>query len=213
MATVKFEVKEDKNFFENQQKNEKFLFDLKQKEEKYKHDLEFCIKRTTKLLEDTKVQYSNKKSNLQYFMSNSSCFQGTSCLYFHIKDYIKYLMSKTEILYFTFGKYEGRIVQDIINEDKEYCKWFSENVIGKDLNTLKILDYLHKTLLGKPYCNRTKKDCYHEVLQYVPMKWIPEIDEEEILETKKCSNSIEDCSYMTPWEEQMYDVLDYGDFC
>ena len=47
-----------------------------------------------------------------------------------------------EPLYFEFGKYKNRIVQDIVNEDPEYCKWFVNSIRGEDLNTLKICNYL-----------------------------------------------------------------------
>lgn len=47
-------------------------------------------------------------------------------------------------LYFYFGKYKGRIVQNIYEEDKQYCEWFKNNVVGNDYNTLVIIDYIVK---------------------------------------------------------------------
>ena len=69
-------------------------------------------------------------------------------LYGPLERYIQFKM-KPNALYFTFGKYKGRIVQDILMEDTDYCEWFSENICGRDFNTLKILDLIHKTLLEK----------------------------------------------------------------
>ena len=76
---------------------------------------------------------------------------------FDLPVYMKYVClakMNTFFLYFTFGKYKGRIVQDIMYEDENYCSWFAHEVRGQDFNTLKILDYLSKYLyhgLSKEY--------------------------------------------------------------
>lgn len=64
--------------------------------------------------------------------------------------YLNYMMKNND-LKFMFGKYKDLYVDMVLREDEEYCEWFSNNVIGKDFNTLKILDYIHKRLLGQDY--------------------------------------------------------------
>lgn len=61
---------------------------------------------------------------------------------------LKYIFTiqKLQCLYFPFGKYKGRIVQDIVSKDKDYCEWFLKRVYGKNEQTLKILDYLNKAI-------------------------------------------------------------------
>lgn len=68
----------------------------------------------------------------------------------YIFQYLNYQFKNND-LKFTFGKYKDVYVDLVLRKDKEYCKWFSENVIGKDFNTLKILDYIHKRLSGCDY--------------------------------------------------------------
>ena len=148
---------------------------------------------------------------------------------------------KSFYLYFTFGKYKGRIVQDILNLDKNYCEWFVHEVRGNDFNTLKILDYLSKCLyhgeqtaiLGLPGGVNIKYYKYwlidpQEIFELVVSE-IPQIMKKEAREDKdyilgeifpyvqnksRTNNSVEfDCGGMTPWEEVMSDVIDYGDLC
>lgn len=57
-----------------------------------------------------------------------------------------------EPLYFEFGKYKNRIVQDVFEQDEQYCIWFIKTIRGEDLNTLKILNYLNHVMSGR--------DCY-----------------------------------------------------
>lgn len=64
-----------------------------------------------------------------------------------LKDYLELKLAKP--LYFSFGKYKGRIVQDIMEKDKGYCYWFVRNVISDNQETLRILDFISKN--GKRY--------------------------------------------------------------
>lgn len=84
--------------------------------------------------------------------------------------------------YFTFGRYAGRIVQDIIEEDFSYCRWFKDNVIGIDYYTLKAIDYFHKLSEGCIYYDKSIYNNYVDLLeQYIPEEWgIGEIEEETI---------------------------------
>lgn len=143
-------------------------------------------------------------------------------------------------LYFDFGKYKGRIVQDILKEDENYCAWFLHEVIGKDFNTLKILDYLSKVFyhglqtefFGLPaqvrfkyykYWLKDPSKVFYEVLKEIPEKVAQEAlkDKNYILETfsfskKKSSTSNSsdfDCGYLSDYDEMMYDIIDYGDLC
>lgn len=102
-----------------------------------------------------------------------------------------------------------------MKEDENYCSWPSENVIGKDFNTLKILDYIHKSSIrDKSYTDKIKTNVLTDILsKYIPSNWHEVIDKEEILGTKRYKDCPFDDTYMTDWEETMYDIIDYGDLC
>ena len=182
-------------------------------------------------------------SNYEYFSKDTTYARYAYRLY-EIDKWIRAVClskMKSFYLYFTFGKYKGRIVQDILNLDKNYCEWFVHEVRGNDFNTLKILDYLSKCLyygeqtaiLGLPGGINIKYYKYwltnpQEIFEIV-ISEIPEIMKKEAREDKdyilseifpytqnksRTNNSVEfDCGGMTPWEEQMSDVIDYGDLC
>ena len=66
---------------------------------------------------------------------------------FSLKKYLELRLAKP--LYFTFGKYKGRIVQDIMSRDKGYCDWLTRSVISNKNDILTILDFINKN--GKRY--------------------------------------------------------------
>lgn len=67
----------------------------------------------------------------------------------HFADYLALVADYP--LWFPFGKYKDRIVQDILEQDKDYCIWFVNVIRGEDEQTLKILNYLNHVLEGR-YC-------------------------------------------------------------
>ena len=200
--------------FQIQQLNDKYIFNLKQEELKLIHVLQKSIDKAKKEIK----QYADKPNGIiSEDKTNLECIINKDHLIDSIKDLLKFKM-KQDLLIFTFGKYKGRIVQDIINEDRTYCEWFSNNIIGKDFNTLKILDYIHKTLIarvGDPeYTDKNKPQELDQILlTLLPKEWYNQIDKQQILETKKSKGIIYDEPYLTPWEEAMYEIYDYGDFC
>lgn len=195
---------------EIKQANERYLFKLKQEEETLLYDLQQAI-------DYNKVSAANLANGLEghYYSHNGFDIEyilnGTwmgKDIYCPLEEYIEFKM-QADVLYFTFGKYKGRIVQDIVVQDKDYCEWFSENVCGRDLNTLKILDFLHKALIGNPYIDKDKQEVINKAMTLFPVEWIPYIKLD-----KKTS-----CAYMPahfaddPADHWMADVLDYGDLC
>ena len=120
-------------------------------------------------------------------------------------------------LYFSFGKYKGRIVQDILQQDRDYCDWFLDNIRGTDFNTLKILDYLYKKLHHIDYwLGSVQDEIFRVKLEYPKLEKHQEKLKEFFSYKKKkhyggYNSSDFDCGYMTDWEEQMTDVIDYGD--
>ena len=161
------------------QANDRYLFEYKQQEELLLYELQQVIEHNKTIV--NKLQdvfethnYSNKGADIKYVLSGA--YKGKD-LYGPLERYIQFKM-KPNALYFTFGKYKGRIVQDILMEDVDYCEWFSENICGRDLNTLKILDLIHKTLLQKPYIDKDIHEITYQVIQkYIPIKWIPFVQE------------------------------------
>lgn len=98
-----------------------------------------------------------------------------------LADYTEF-MANPDPMYFTFGKHRGEVVQDIIEEDQSYCHWFSDNVVGEDLKTLQILDFIHKYRVGAEY--RIKK--FDQLLTNLVREYIPDylqdyIDKEQVL--------------------------------
>ena len=161
------------------QANDRYLFDHTQQEELLLYELQQVIEHNKAIV--NKLQdvyethnYSNNGADIKYILSGA--YKGKD-LYGPLERYIEFKM-KPDALYFMFGKYKGRIVQDVLTEDIDYCKWFSENVCGRDFNTLKILDLIHKTLLEKPYIDKNKKEIIYEVIhKHIPIKWIPYVQE------------------------------------
>lgn len=84
------------------------------------------------LLEDSSFDIERIKKDPEYMLR----------IFHSLKEYLELKLSKP--LYFTFGKYKGRIVQDIMEKDKEYCDWFANNIIPNNQETLIILDLINK---------------------------------------------------------------------
>lgn len=116
--------------FEAEQKNNEFEFRRKQKYEKIMHGLNALFEK-----------YENKTVSY-YVVSDPSDF------YEYFVEYLTFLMERNS-MYFTFGKYRGMLVDAVLQENKDYCKWFVYNVRGRDLKTLRILDYLNKKVNGR----------------------------------------------------------------
>ena len=131
------------------QANDKYLFEQKQTLELLQNRLKEVIekqqKQTIKLIQ----HYEDKEKYCRHLFTSiaevwddkNSCY----ALYLYLR-----LKADTP-LYFTFGKYKDRIVQDILIQNRLYCKWFMDNIRGQDLNTLKILDYMNKYIKDKTY--------------------------------------------------------------
>lgn len=64
------------------------------------------------------------------------------CIAPSFEKYLKLRLSPP--LYFTFGKYKGRIVQDIMETDPDYCGWLTNNIISNNLEILIIIDFINK---------------------------------------------------------------------
>jgi len=208
--------------FKCKQLNNKYLFERKQEEDELIHNLLEAIKyveRRIKECEKYGEHYISRHStNLQCIMNENSSVSGYDGESFNdrIKQLLLYREEYVDALYFPFGKYKGRIVQDVLKEDKSYCKWFSENIIGKDYNTLKILDFLHKKLEDLPYIDKDRKQELNRILKdYVPQEWQKDIVKEKLLTTNKYygSSSNYDDSYYDDPNDWMSDVIDYGDLC
>lgn len=84
------------------------------------------------LLEDSSFDIERIKKDPEYMLN----------IFSSLKRYLGLKLSKP--LYFTFGIYKGRIVQDIMEKDKEYCDWFANNIISNNQETLIILDLINK---------------------------------------------------------------------
>lgn len=216
------------------QANERYILSVDQEIEGYLTKLKQRAQEAEKIV---------NASNYEYFSKDTTYARYAYRLY-EIDKWIRAVCltkMKSFYLYFTFGKYKGRIVQDILNEDKSYCEWFVHQVRGNDFNTLKILDYLSKCLyygeqtaiLGLPgginikfyrYWLVNPEEIFELVISEIPKIMKKEAKEDkdyilgEIFPYKEIrhnsySNSDFDCGGMTPWEEQMCDVIDYGDLC
>ena len=160
---------DESRIFEVNQANEKYQFEKKQEKDSLQRKLEVEI---NKLLSKTK---------------NSKKLTGYSSTHDHFveafREYMKFILN-TCSLKFTFGKYTGYYVDIILREDIEYCEWFSENVRGQDLNTLKILDYIHKKLLHKPCYGVSIETAFMLVKKIVPINFLDYLDKnkKDILE-------------------------------
>ena len=193
---------------ETKQANERYLFKLKQEEETLLYDLQQAIdynKISVANLDDALEGhcYSNNGFDIEYVLNGT--WKGKD-IYCPLEEYIEFKM-QADVLYFTFGKYKGRIVQDILVQDRDYCEWFSENVCGRDLNTLKILDFLHKTFIGNPYIDKDKQEVINKILTLFPVEWIPYIK----LDRKISSSHIPKDFAEDPSDHWMYDVIGYED--
>lgn len=166
---------------------------VKQANEKYllnkKHELEECI-------EDMKESYAFEIS---------------------LKKALKIILDKP--LYFSFGKYKDRIVQDILQQDEDYCIWFRDNVRGKNFEDLQIIDYLVKKLNNDDYWLGSPQVELENLIKQYNLK-IKSLSKNYILEefsytTKSSGYNSSDFNgrYMSDWEEQMYEIYDYGDLC
>lgn len=197
------------------QANERYLFNVKQEEKvtyKFQKALDYATEMVPKLKYGMDGHYYSRNLSDMYSLLKGYYDDGPD-LIDKIKELLEFRMTP-DPLYFTFGKYKGRIVQDVLEDDIAYCEWFSKNVCGKDLNTLTILDFLHKELNGYKYNIKNKKLQLDRILfSYVPQTWHKYVDKEEILGTKRytTSTSIED--YYDDRDDWMSDVLDYGDLC
>lgn len=89
------------------------------------------------LLKDSSLDIENIKSDPEWMTD----------IFYSFEKYLKLKLSKP--LYFTFGKYKGRIVQDIIEKDKEYCDWFADNIVSNNQEILVIIDLINK--IGERY--------------------------------------------------------------
>ena len=201
---------------ETKQANDKYIFGIKQQEEKilckFQKALDYVTQKVPKLKEGMDGHHYSRNFSDMYSLLKGYYSDGPDLIE-RMKELLEFKMTP-DLLYFTFGKYKDRIVQDVLQEDRKYCKWFSNNVCGKDLPTLTILDYLHKELSGLDYNIKSKKFVLQDILlTYIPMEWHKYIDKEEILGTKHYN----DCSfpdyYYDDRDDWMFDVLDYGDLC
>lgn len=137
--------------FENNQKNEAFLFNKNQQKEKILYELStnFAKEKPSKY-----IPYNIEK---------------------YLHQYITFLMEEN-FLTFTFGKYKDMYVDIILEQDRDYCEWFVNNIRGTDFNTLKILDYLNKKINGRTteqqkYYFKRFDEVWFEVLKIVPECW------------------------------------------
>lgn len=198
--------------FEAEQKNNEFRFKRKQNYEKIMHDLNALFEK-----------YENKTVSY-YEVSNSSYF------YEYFVEYLTFLMEHNS-MYFTFGKYKGMLVDAVLQENKDYCKWFVYNVRGRDLKTLRILDYLNKKVNGRGeyetrYYFRSFETVWSVALKKLPEKWLEPVQsiKEEFSKNfgytppkySSCSSydigsiGYEDNSCFSYWGDT---VVDYGDLC
>ena len=180
--------------FEAEQRNKEFRFKRKQNYEKIMHDLNALFEK-----------YENKTVSF-YEVSDTSDF------YKYFVEYLTFLMEHNS-MYFTFGKYRGMLVDAVLQENKDYCKWFVYNVRGRDLKTLRILDYLNKKVNGRDeyetrYYFRSFETVWPVVLKKLPEKWLEPVQniKEDLSKnfgyTPPKSYSYSSCSY--------YDVSDIG---
>ena len=137
--------------FENNQKNEAFLFNKNQQKEKILYEL------STNFAKEHPSKYTPYKIEK------------------YLYEYITFLMEEN-FLTFTFGKYKDIYVDIILEEDKDYCQWFVDNIRGTDFNTLKILDYLNKKINGRTteqqkYYFKRFDEVWFEVIKIVPECW------------------------------------------
>lgn len=225
MSTINLKVK---------QANERYELSVNQKIEEYVSKLEEKVQKVIRLSSNGHEYWSKTVTMIRHEY-------GLNQIALWIRAVILAKMD-SYYLYFTFGKYKGRIVQDILEEDESYCHWFLHEVRGNDFNTLKILDYLSKcifygqqtVILDMPwgvqmqyykYWLGDPDTIFEEVISELPDKIAKEAREDKdfILEffsysgCKSKSYNIKssdlDCGGMSPWEEMMSDVIDYGDLC
>lgn len=89
---------------------------------------------------------------------------------------------RNDKLFFDFGKYKGRIVQDIYEKDRNYCKWFLDNVQGRTPRTLQVIDFISKKERGKAYTLTNPVSLYNRIIkEYSLEKYDEWIDKDFIL--------------------------------
>lgn len=207
------------------QKNKLYLFKLGQQDELYEHEIKLCVRRIYSELEHIAEvfhtgpydnYYSESKNNLQQFMEDRCFSSKGESLYEVLSNFLQFRLERN-VMYFSIGKYKGRIVQDVIDEDIDYCKWFAGNVIGRDFDTLKIIDYIYKKLNDVPYRDKNPKLVLQDILDdYIPKEWKKIIDRDAIISRVDGYRGGKSSGYdfvgddYDSWE---YDVYDYGDFC
>lgn len=181
--------------FEKKQQIEQFLFKKKQEYDRLKHQLDLCIERNLE----------NKKHYPTYI----------AVIEKEVKDLVEYLSTNCT-LSFPFGKYKDYPVDMILEEDKEYCEWYLLNVQTRNINEMKIQNYLCKKLFGR---NAKETKYYFEqpeivlqrVLNTIPMNMVNDINRESILDNVCLTHYTESLDNEFCYYGDM--ILDYGDFC
>lgn len=198
--------------FEAEQKNKEFRFKRKQEYEKIIHNL-------TDLFE----KYENE--TVSYYQVDD-----TSYFYKYFVKYLTFLLEYNS-LHFTFGKYKAMLVDVVLQEDVDYCRWVLYNIRGWNLNTLKILDYLNKKLNGRNeyetrYYFRSFETVWSVALKILPENWLEPVQNMKESLSKNFryippkyssytsydigSIGYEDNSCFSYWGDT---VVDYGDLC
>lgn len=164
---------------------------------------------------ETLLQCSITENATSYFETYSNT---ENCFYSKIKDFLKASLEFKHLQYvFGFGRYNGRYVKEILTEDREYCVWFRDNIIGDNFEQLQLIDYICKTINNIPYY--TKKQEWIELQQiisdYVPLEWHKYIDNEKILNlTVNKGSSFEKSSLIgNDYDSWEYEVYNYEDLC
>ncbi|AFD55227.1 exodeoxyribonuclease X C-terminal domain-containing protein [Riemerella anatipestifer] len=57
------------------------------------------------------------------WLINSSRYEGWRSSALHIYNELERLNNGNDILFFSFGKYKGESVNDILKSDRQYCEW------------------------------------------------------------------------------------------
>ena len=165
-----------------QHANELFLLKRKFKLEEY-----FLLLQNN--IEDIKI--NNTLTNIV------DCIESYGCKH-HFAEYLA--IKVDEPLYFEFGKYKNRIVQDIFEQDQNYCAWFVNVIRGEDLNTLKILNYLNHRLEGRYVFTSNIYDGGLQLfMELLPLKILsnePEMTQiKEFLHTLRTYEYFDNCVY------------------
>lgn len=199
------------------QENEKYMLCLRQELARCKLELEEALEKVNQNLEE--IEDSDLGDLYSLYSIN-----------FYVTKVLEAFLD-TQVLYFPFGKYKGRIVQDVLEKDLSYCTWFSKNVRGTDIGTLQLLDFLCKKLHGeteieKRYYTVSVRDTLDMIiLNHIPLNGRNSINTESILE--KFSYKAPKGSYSKNYgyfsDDMSVDegsffyygdcVVDYGDLC